>query len=78
MSRTVATIDPILIERTNRARRLIPLVLLAECVGVGALTVAIRSGALPELAGLATPLGLIALLSGFAALVVKMVFSRRP
>jgi len=52
--------------------------LLAECVVVGALTIAIRTGALPEIAGLATPLSLIALLSGFAALVMKMVFSRRP
>ena len=78
MSRTVATIDPVQIERTNRARRLVPLVLLAECVGVGALTVVIRSGALPELAGVATPLGIVAILSGFAALVLKMVFSRRP
>jgi hypothetical protein len=78
MSRTVATIDPVQVERANRARRLIPLVLLAECVVVGALTVAIRTGVFPELAGLATPLSLIALLSGFAALVMKMVFSRRP
>ena len=78
MSRTVATIDPVQIERTNRARRLIPLVLLAECVGIGTLTVVIRSGALPELAGLATPLSMVAILSGFAALVLKMVFSRRP
>jgi hypothetical protein len=77
MSRTVATIDPVLIERANRARRLIPLVLLAECVGIGALTVAIQAGALPELAGLATPLSMIAILSGFAALVLKMIFSRR-
>ena len=77
MSRTVATVDPVLIERANRARRLIPLILLAECVGVGALTVAIRKGALPELAGLATPLGMIAILSGFAALAMKMIFSRR-
>ena len=78
MSRTVATIDPVQIERTNRARRLIPLVLFAECVGVGALTVAIQRGALPELAGLATPLSIVAILSGFAALVLKMAFSRRP
>ena len=78
MSRTVATIDPVQIERTNRARRLIPLVLLAECVGIGGLTVAIQSGALPELAGLATPLTIVAITSGFAALVLKMVFSRRP
>lgn len=78
MSRTVATIDPVRVERANRARRLIPLVLLAECVVVGALTVAIRTGVFPELANLATPLSLIALLSGFAALVMKMVFSRRP
>ena len=78
MSRTVATIDPILIERATRARRLIPVVLLVECVAVGGLTVAIRAGALPELAGLATPLGMIAILSGFAALVLKMAFSRRP
>jgi hypothetical protein len=78
MSRTVATVDPVQIERTNRARRLIPLVLLAECVAVGGLTVAIRAGVFPELAGLATPLGMIAVLSGFAALVMKMAFSRRP
>jgi hypothetical protein len=78
MSRIVATIDPVLIERTNRSRRLIPLILLAECLGIGALSVAISAGALPELAGLATPLGMIAILSGFAALVVKMIFSRRP
>ena len=55
MSRTVATVDPVQIERANRARRLIPLVLLAECVVVGALTIAIRTGAFPEIAGLATP-----------------------
>jgi hypothetical protein len=78
MSRTVAIIDAAQIERASRGRRLIPVALLAECLAVGALAITIRSGALPELATLATPLSIISLLSGFTALVLKMVFSRRP
>jgi hypothetical protein len=78
MSRTVLTVDPVQINRANRARRLIPLVLLGECVGVGALVVAIRTGGLSELAGIATPLSIVAVLSGFTAIVLKMAFSRRP
>ena len=78
MSRTVATIDAAQIERASRGRRLIPLALLTECLAVGALAVAIRAGAFPEISSLATPFSIIALLSGFTALVLKMVFSRRP
>lgn len=78
MSRTVATIAPVDIERANRARRLIPLVLLVECVAFGALAVALHSGMFPELARVETPFGIVAIVSGFTALVLKMVFSRRP
>ena len=78
MSRTVDIIDAARIERASRARRLLPVALLVECLVVGALSVAISSGALPELAPLVTPLSIIALLSGVTALVLKMAFSRRP
>jgi hypothetical protein len=78
MSRTVATIDRVQIERANRARRLIPLVLLTECIVIGGFAVAIRSGMFSELTGLVTPFSIVAVVSGFTALVLKMVFSRRP
>lgn len=78
MSRTVAAIDPVQLERANRARRFIPLVLLAECVVVGGVAIAIQAGMFAEIAGLSTPLSVVAMLSGFTALVLKMVFSRRP
>jgi hypothetical protein len=78
MSRTVATIDRVQIDRANRARHLIPLVLLTECVVIGGLALAIRGGRFSELAGLVTPFSIVAVLSGFTALVLKMVFSRRP
>lgn len=78
MSRTVAIIDAAQIERASRGRRLIPLVLLTECVVVGGAAIAIQAGALPEFARLETPFTIIAMLSGFTALVLKMVFSRRP
>lgn len=77
MSRPTATVDHGPEKRARSARHLVPLVLYAECVAAGGLALALRAGMFADMAKLATPLTVVATISGFTALAVQTVLSRR-